>query len=59
MKLDIRIFSSATLRTRDDMVRLLRHIADLVEEAPCDHIESVIYDRANVRVGHLTLKEAA
>lgn len=59
MKLDIRIHSSANLRTKEDMARILRAIADQIEDAPCDRIDSVLYDRTLVRVGHLTLTGAA
>lgn len=59
MKLSITLNSSANLDTREGFAGMLRHIADTIEASPMGRIDTALYDRAMVRVGHLTLLSAS
>lgn len=44
--------NGAAMETKEDMARLLRIVADQLEQSQFEQIGGILCDRAGVRVGH-------
>ena len=58
MKLTLSLHTSRDMSTKEDMSRMLRTVADRIDDAPCDRLEANLCDADGYRVGHLSITGA-